>query len=213
VCGRFSLTASQDDIEDKFKVSFNDLIYQPRINIAPNQGILTVLRNNEGNPTITLMYWGFIPSWVKDIKSTNKPINARVETIESKPYFRHAFKNNRCLIPATGFYEWEKTSKAKIPYEFFRPGHTLFAFAGLWNPWQDSEGNQINTCTIITTNANEKLKWIHDRMPVILKKNEWEPWLKGEINTFAPLPDKDLEFEKVSPLINNPRYEINSAKS
>lgn len=210
MCGRFSLTASRDEIREKFKVSFMDLDYQPRINIAPNQGILTVLLDNEGNSTITLMYWGFIPTWVKDLKSVHKSINARVETIQSKPYFRHAFKNNRCLIPATAFYEWEKTSKSKVPYQFFRPGHALFAFAGLWNPWQDTQGNQINTCTIITTNASDKLKWIHDRMPVILKENEWEPWLRGDLNTFAPLPDEDLECEKVSPLINNPRYELKS---
>ena len=207
MCGRFSLLNTKEEIEQTFKVSFADLDYQPRLNIAPHQGILTICLNHQGNQETSRMYWGFIPFWTKDFHTAHKSINARSETLHIKPYFRQAFKTGRCLIPATSFYEWEKTPQAKIPYRFFMPNHKLFAFAGLWNTWQDKEGTLLNTCTIITTSANQKVEWLHDRMPVILQDKEWHPWLQGTLNTFASFANYELEFENASLEINNPRYE------
>jgi putative SOS response-associated peptidase YedK len=209
MCGRFSLLSPQEAIEKKFKVSLAGFDYQPRLNIAPHQSILVVTLDQNKESIIKGMYWGFIPVWAKDFKSAHKPINARAETIQKTPYFRHAFKHGRCLIPATAFFEWEKTTKPKTPYRFHRPGDLLFAFAGLWSSWQDAEGNMLDTCAIITTHANETISWLHDRMPVILPEENWQSWFDGDLTTFKPLPKESLEFEKVSPVINNPRYEIN----
>jgi putative SOS response-associated peptidase YedK len=206
MCGRFELSAPQDKIENKFKVSLAGMDYQPRINIAPHQGILAITFDDKSNYAARLLYWGFIPSWVKDFKTEHKPINARAETIATNAYFRHAFKRGRCLIPATAFYEWDKNTKPKTPYRFYEPQQELFAFAGLWNTWQDPEGNALDNGTIITTQSNDKVSWLHDRMPVILREQDWRPWLAGELNEFKTLEKETLENEKTSPAINNPRF-------
>jgi len=209
MCGRFSLVSSIEEIEDTFNVSFINIDYHPRINIAPQQEILTIRLNDRGQRELSLMYWGFVPFWAKDFKAAHKSINARAETLDSKPYFRQAFKTGRCLIPATAFYEWEQTKNGKIPYRFFTPKNKPFAFAGLWNAWKDQATNhQVNTCTIITTAANDTIAWLHDRMPVILHETQWQPWLHGELNTFTPLNPEALAFEETSPTINNPRNEL-----
>jgi len=147
----------------------------------------------------TVIKWGLIPSWAKsDIKV--KPINAKAETIREKPYFRSAFKKHRCIIPASGFYEWRGSKGSKQPFAIYPLNDDYFGFAGLWEKNEDLE-----TFTIITTEANEIMKEIHHRMPVILNTNDYDKWLlEGEYDLLKPCPSEEMSFHKISSLVNKP---------
>lgn len=207
MCGRFALDAPKEKIEKKFGVSLVGLNYKPRMNIAPHQGILTIILDEKGKLKAEPMVWGFIPSWVKDAESSHQPINARIETASSNPYFRHSYKNRHCLIPVTSFYEWDKTTKPKTPYRFYSNDESLFALAGLWSPYLDANGNSMTTSAILTTTSTKKMTWLHDRMPVILSENEWRSWLDNSLKVLPPFSDEDLQYEKMSPEINSPKFE------
>lgn len=213
MCGRFTNNAKAKDIEKEFKVGkLNPKIFSDRYNIAPSQEVPAVLEH-DGERVVSNLKWGLIPHWSKDDSFASKLINARAETIAEKPSFRDAFKHTRCIIPATGFYEWDKKSKGtKQPYYFYLKDKNLFGFAGLWSEWTDKEsGEVIETCTIITTEANSILEPIHDRMPVILKEKDYDDWLdEKEDNTdylqklLVPFPATQMKSHPVSKLVNSP---------
>ncbi len=161
-----------------FGVSRDDFEWEPRFNIAPTQLVPTV-RQDVREPTrhLSTMRWGLIPSWAKDPSVGSKMINAKSETAASKPAFSDALKKRRCLIPADGFYEWQKTAKTKQPFCFTLSDDSVFAFAGIWDRWRDAEGRVLETCSILTTTPNAVTAGVHDRMPVILRSDDYDLWL------------------------------------
>ena len=208
MCGRFNLVASGEAIVEHFNLKRLPK-YRPDYNIPPGQKILTVVALDDGSYKGVNLHWGLIPSWSKDRKIASRLINARAETLAEKPSFRAAYKNRRCLIPATGFFEWQQTGAGKQPYHIHYPGNRLFAFAGLWEYWED--GNEtVYSCTIITTAADAIMKPIHQRMPVIVPPEYYPAWL--DKNTSAPdifgfeqaaAYDK-MKLTPISSRINNP---------
>ncbi len=161
-----------------------------RYNIAPTQPVLAI-RRDSGGPAAVWLRWGLIPHWAKDAGIGARMINARAETVAEKPAFRSAFRRRRCLIVADGFYEWQKTAgKTKQPYFFgLQPAGTTFAFAGLWERWQDPAGQPVESCSIITTSANDLLQPIHDRMPVIIPAEHYAHWLDPQFEQSGPLQE------------------------
>lgn len=213
MCGRFTNRAKPEQIEKEFKVGAkNPNLYEPRYNIAPTQMISAVLQE-KSNRILTQLKWGLVPSWSKDASIGSRMINARAETLAEKPSFREAFARRRCIIPASGFYEWQKTnSGAKQPFYFYLKDREVFGFAGLWESWLDREtGEELETCTIITTEANEAVEPVHERMPVILKAENYEEWLDAkEKNTerlqkfLLPYPGEEMSAHEVSRSVNIP---------
>ncbi len=180
---------------------------EPRYNIAPTQEVIAV-RMQDGGRALVRLRWGLIPFWAKDAAIGAKMINARAETLAEKPAFRQAFANRRCVIAADGFYEWKTIAKAKQPFHIHRPDGAPFAFAGLWERWE-KDGEPVETCTIITTDAPESLAGIHHRVPVILPPDAMTTWLEtpegqtdGLAELLAPLPDGELIAEPVSTAVN-----------
>ena len=165
-------------IEEHFDAVSGDEDWSPRYNIAPTQPI-PVIRQYPREPVreLSLVRWGLIPSWATDPSVAARMINARSETAAAKPAFRDALRFRRCLVPADGFYEWSRTGKAKQPYCFEVNGGELFAFAGLWDRWRDADGNEVETCSILTTTPNAVASAVHDRMPVILDPEGYDLWL------------------------------------
>lgn len=214
MCGRFTLRSNPHRIAEVFELE-HQLELFPRYNIAPTQDIAAVRFDaDHDRRKLSVLYWGLIPSWAKDAKIASRMINARAETLAEKPSFRHAFAKKRCLIPADGFYEWKKLGDgAKQPYYIHRQDDKPFAFAGLWASWK-TEGRTIESCTIITTSANELMQPLHERMPVILPAEVYGVWLDPEIQDKTALAellkpfDSDLlEAYPVSTLVNNSRNE------
>ncbi|MEL4897427.1 SOS response-associated peptidase [Crocosphaera sp. Alani8] len=180
MCGRFSLTISGDEISKYFQVSqVQD--WKPRYNIAPSQEIVTIVQTLLGQRQLKGMKWGLIPSWSKDGKIASKLINARGETVAEKPSFRNAFKHRRCLIMADGFYEWQNTRNSKQPYYIHLKNRHPFALAGLWEVSNSGQTEEVLSCCIITTEANELMKPLHHRMPVILSGDAYSQWLDHNV--------------------------------
>ena len=218
MCGRFTVKAPPEEIEAAFEL-FREPEWEPRYNIAPSQPVGAVRLVN-GQRAWTLFRWGLIPSWAKDEKIGYRMINARGETIHEKTSFCAAFKRRRCLIVADGFYEWQRSgssgksgTKSKQPFHIRRTDQQMFAFAGLWECWTPPDGSELESCTIVTAEANELLAPIHDRMPVILSPDEYDLWLDPEIDAEAlrqlldPHPAADFEIYPVSTDVNNARTE------
>ncbi len=213
MCGRFSSSSKPEQIKKEFKVAVEDpAIFKPRYNIAPSQMIPVVL-DRTGERIVAQLKWGLVPSWAKDALIGSRMINARAETLMEKPSFREAYKSRRCIIPASGFYEWQRAEKgAKQPFYFYLTNKEVFGFAGLWEEWLDKKsGESLETCTIITTEANDVLKPVHDRMPVILKAVDYDEWLDTkEANTdklqklLAPYPPDEMSSHAVSRAVNSP---------
>jgi putative SOS response-associated peptidase YedK len=178
MCGRYRLSRRKQIIEEHFDSVSGEEDWSPRYNIAPTQPV-PVIRQHPKDPirVLSLMRWGLIPSWAKDASIAASTINARSETAATKPAFRDALKSRRCLLPADGFYEWNRTGKTKQPYCFELNKGELFAFAGLWDGWKDPNGNWIRTCSILTTKPNAVTSPVHDRMPVILDPDSYDLWL------------------------------------
>jgi putative SOS response-associated peptidase YedK len=175
MCGRFARIATNTIFREKYRLKRLEQL-RDSYNIAPSQSVAAVRAAEDGNELV-LLKWGLIPSWSKDPKIGYKLTNARSETAAEKPSFRAAFKQRRCIIPASGFYEWKREAKQKQPFYFYPREGELFSFAGLWERWHDPEGEEIETCTILTTSANELMQPIHDRMPVILDWSGENVWL------------------------------------
>ncbi len=209
MCGRFVYAAQCDENQLAFpQVVFPNEI-PLRYNIAPGQDITAIA--NTAEPWADAFKWGLIPSWAKDHKIGNRLINARGETLAEKPSFRTAFKRRRCLIPATGFYEWQRNSdgRTKTPMYIAPKSGTPFAFAGLWESWHSPEGQHIQSCTIITTEPNDLMAPIHNRMPVILQADAYNLWLDPEERTdlqdlLVPYSPQEMIAHPVSTLVNSP---------
>jgi len=207
MCGRFSLTVQEDEIERLFNVKVGQGMYVPRYNGAPTQNLAVI---TGGNIRIfNLMRWGLVPSWAKDPRMGSKLINARAETILQKPAFRQAFKHRRCLVPADGFYEWKKLDNKKIPCRIMMNERGLFAMAGIYEAWKDPEGKLLQTFSILTTVPNEMMGRIHDRMPVIIPPESYNDYLQNPVPEsllalLQPYPSHLMTYHPVSTLVNSP---------
>lgn len=211
MCGRYSLICI-DDLGNRFRVHNPMIGTRSRFNISPGSEMPVIARNVAGEPAeIMPMRWGLVPHWTKDFPAAQKPINARAETLLERPAFAPLVKNRRCLVPATGFFEWKKEGRQKIPYYFTVKQNRLFSFAGLYDNWRSPDGKLLWTYTIITCEPNEILAKIHNRMPVILSRENEERWLAhgpftpadlGRI--LAPYPAHAMERAEVGDLVNNP---------
>jgi len=207
MCGRFTLKSPGRIKFDRVDGSNLPPLF-PRYNIAPSQNVLTVVQH-DGEREAAFLQWGLIPSWSKDGKGF---INARSETIDYKPSFSESFQRRRCLIPADGFYEWQRSGKIAQPYYFQMQDESPFAFAGIWDEWQ-ADGKVIASCAIITTVANELLASIHDRMPVILPSESQDRWLYGDSepmalrSLLAPFPASEMMSHPVSYDVNHPKID------
>ena len=214
MCGRFVFFELKDFIKQlhQYELPFveeQEIDFSANYNIAPDTDIVVLLGDQSKN-TLTLAHWGVIPHWAKAMPKV-RPINARAETLAIKPYFRHMLHRSHCIIPASGFYEWKQTAKSKKqPYYIQRADGNPMAFAGLWDIWKsDASAAPVVSCTIITTDANSEMKFVHDRMPVILEPEQWKEWLnanKPEAGKLL-LPSKDgaLTLYPVSTKVNNPK--------
>lgn len=209
MCGRYSLTKPPEAMRRLFQFRRALRNLPPRYNIAPTQDAPVVRLSADGERELAMLRWGLVPSWSQDPKSGYSTINARAETVAEKPAFRSAFKSRRCLVPADGFYEWQKVDTRKQPYRIAMKDDGLFAFAGLWERWE--KGETIESFTIIVTQANDLLKPIHDRMPVILDPLDYEPWLDTGTSPAAaqkllrPFPSDAMRAYPVSTRVNSPR--------
>ena len=211
MCGRYSLAADMEGLEERFAFSGEGLPGQARFNIAPTQEILTVTNDGSRNNAQS-MKWGLIPHWAQDPSMNNRMINARAETVEERPMFRRAFERRRCLVLADGFYEWMKVGKSKVPMRITLRSGEPFGFAGLWETWESPDGTQVHSCTILTTTPNAVMEPIHNRMPVILPREAEGLWLApGPTQAsvlkalLVPYPAADMEAYQVSALVNSPR--------
>jgi putative SOS response-associated peptidase YedK len=209
MCGRYSLTQKPDFAElADVRIEWGGI--KPRFNVAPTQR-LPILRIDEGVPVVTEAKWGLVPSWADDPSIGSRMINARGETVAEKPSFRSAFKSRRCVVPADGFYEWQKVGKGKQPWRFVKPDRRPFLFAGLWEQWRpDESGDWLTTFTILTTTPNHVAEAVHDRMPVILDKAGAKKWLDAKASPeslkglIAPCPDAALERYPVGNSVGSP---------
>jgi putative SOS response-associated peptidase YedK len=181
MCGRYS-TSSADitTLTERFSAQQALDEYEANHNIKPTQDAPTVLEH-DGKPELHLMHWGLIPFWAKDPKIGNKMFNARAETVAEKPAFKALFRRKRCLVPSTGFYEWKQEGRGKVPYLFTVEDNDIFAFAGLYDTWRTPNGNLLYTYTIITTSANDLVSSVHERMPVILPRDQEQHWIDPSI--------------------------------
>jgi putative SOS response-associated peptidase YedK len=217
MCGRFVSSSSSDEIATYFGADeVSESVLDPNYNVAPTRDVYAVLESGSVR-RVEPLHWGLVPRWAKDVKIGNRMINARSETVAEKNSFKSAFRKRRCLIPADGFYEWtaREGQKKKQPWFIHRTDDELIAFAGLWEVWRgpdrDSE-DALHSCTILTTEANDTMGEIHDRMPVILPPGEWATWLdpaQDDIDTLGrllvPAPDELLTMHPVSTEVNNAR--------
>jgi len=210
MCGRFAQRSDPKRLAKEFKVAEVPQV-EARYNIAPTQEILAVRELADGRE-MAFFKWGLVPSWAKDTSMGARLINARSETVGEKPAFREAFKQRRCIIPADGFYEWQRTEGRKQPFFFLMRDERPFGFAGLWERWEGEGGQAIDSCTILTTEANEVLRPVHDRMPVILHPDEYEAWLDTDVRKLdlikemlRPYPAEEMTSYQVSTAINSPR--------
>lgn len=209
MCGRFALTASADQIADLFSVPA-PVGLEPHYNIAPTSRVLAV-RMQGGMREATRMRWGLIPRWAKDVRIGARMINARSETVASKPAFRSAYAKRRCLVVADGFYEWQRVGRDRLPYLFRCEGGGPFAMAGIWEAWRNPEGERIESCAILTTAANDRVAPIHERMPVILPIERWDDWLSSSTDAagftawLRPFPGSMMTVRRVSRFVNNAR--------
>jgi putative SOS response-associated peptidase YedK len=208
MCGRYSLVFI-DDLGNRFRV-FNPMIgSRSRFNIAPGNEMPVIIREEKNE--IVMMKWGLVPHRIQDITTAQRPINARAETLSEKPTFKELLQNRRCLVPASGFFEWKKEGSKKIPFYLHLPKIPLFAFAGLYDCWKCPDGKLLFTYTIITTEPNELIAKIHNRMPSILQPEHEDRWLSevplsaGDLKEIlSPFPAENMSMYPVSTLVNSP---------
>ena len=214
MCGRYRLSRRKQVVEEYFEANSDEEDWSPRYNVAPTQPVATV-RQAGTSRVLSMMRWGMVPSWAKDLSIGGSLINARSETLLDKPAFRDAFRTRRCLIPADGFYEWKKAGKERQPYHFGMNDGALFAFAGLWDRWRSPTGQMLESCSILTTVPNALLKDVHDRMPVILPSRHYVTWLTAPATEAQRLTDLLVPFDAnlmkryaVSSLVNKAQNEV-----
>lgn len=209
MCGRFTRTTNLIDIANEFGVDEVTADLDPSYNIAPTQQVAVILTDD--TKRLVQVRWGLVPSWAKDLAIGNKMINARAETITEKASFRNAFKKRRCLVVADGFYEWQRVGTSKQPVYIHLKNGKPFGFAGLYEFWKSPEGEEVVTCAIITTTANKLMEPIHERMPVIIPKEDENRWLdprtvdqESLIDLLKPYPANTMEAYPVSKRVNSP---------
>ena len=218
MCGRYRLSTHPHALYEQFALEMenpDEREVPPRYNIAPTQPVLAVRARPDGRRELVLLHWGLIPGWAKDPAIGNRMINARAETVAEKPSFRNALRRRRCLIPADGFYEWKTTGRGpKQPFDIARSDGKPFAFAGLWEHWQGPNGEEIESCAIVTTEANALMRQIHARMPVVLAPEDYAAWLASEggkadnvLGLLAPRDWPGMRAQPVSTYVNNARHE------
>ena len=208
MCGRYSLICT-DDLGNRFRVYEPTIGCRSRFNVAPSQTMPVVVEREQTE--LVPMEWGLLPHWAKDPATTRRPINARAETLAERPMFRGLIRHNRCLVPASGFYEWKKDGDHKAPYYLRLKDDEIFAFAGLYDVWHDVDGAALTTYTLITTSANEIVAPIHDRMPVILRRDDEERWIASDPlaqeelhDLLGQYPSREMEAYQVSTRVNSP---------
>jgi putative SOS response-associated peptidase YedK len=207
MCGRYTLTADGETVRKAYGLAEAPFDYRPRYNIAPQQDVLVVANAKSGARRAGVMRWGLVPSWSETPNEGARMINARSETVSERAAFRDAFERRRCLIPADGFYEWHNLGSVKVPMRITRGGEP-FAFAGLWERWQKGDDAPLYTCTILTTSPAESIAHIHDRMPVMLRPDQYDLWLADNADPEAlksllqTYDGADLQAYAVSTLVN-----------
>lgn len=218
MCGRVSVAVNFDEmiqiIQHEYNVESPILDYDlPRYNVSPGQRVISIINDGVTN-RVGLLRWGFVPSWAKDEKIGYKLINAKAETLGEKVSFKNSFKRKRCIILVDGFYEWKKEGITKIPIRFKLKQQNIFSLAGLYSTYIKEDGNKLHTCTVITTNPNNLMEPIHNRMPVILTKETEQIWLNPKeqdldllSSLLIPYDSKKMEAYKVSTIVNNTRNE------
>ena len=210
MCSRYFLDADGNVIAYAFRVPPDERI-RPRFNIAPGQEAPVIRMSGQGARESAMLRWGLVPAWAKDPSVGSRMINARSESAAQKPAFREALRVRRCAVPASGFYEWTGAPRHRIPHALRVEGEPLVAFAGLWERWLDVEGRALETFTILTTAANERVARLHDRMPAILAPREVEAWIAGTPQEAArllqPYPADVMSEHSVSRSLNDSRIE------
>ena len=208
MCGRYSLIADLGELARRFEFDGDWLAFDSAYNIAPTQDVLTVVGGETRRGGF--MRWGLVPWWAKDVSIGSRMINARAETVAEKPAFRDALRRRRCLVIADGFYEWQRTGDSRRPMRVVIRSGEPFAFAGLWSVWKDPDGNRVPSCAIITTTANDLLRPVHDRMPVVLPREMEALWLDSNVDdpnmlasVLTPYADDAMQVYEVSNLVNS----------
>jgi putative SOS response-associated peptidase YedK len=211
MCGRFVI-AFTDGFHARFRVGDGSVKVTPRFNVAPSQDAPIVLRESPNR--LEMMHWGLIPSWSKAERTGLKLINARSESVMEKPMFKRLMEDHRCLVPATGFYEWMNTEEGKVPYYFSSKRGDYMGFAGLYDRWHSPEGSVVSSFTILTTAANELMSPIHDRMPVIVRPEDEDIWVERKSldpnimgRVLTPYPSDELVAYPVAKMVRNPEVE------
>lgn len=212
MCGRYTLAAAAEVVAEQFDLQQTPRSLTPRYNIAPGQAVAVVRCTDDGLRRLDSLQWGLVPAWAKDPAIGQRLINARAETLATKPSFRDALHRRRCLIPADGFYEWRRLAGRKQPYWITRADGRPFGFAGLWERWRGAQGQTLESCTIVTTSAAAPLQALHDRMPLIVFPEQYGRWLdparRDARALLASLGDGDCETltaRPVSNAVNNPQ--------
>ncbi len=211
MCGRFAQRSPARKIKQQFKVEEVPPLAE-RYNVAPAQPVLAVRESPDGREA-GFLKWGLVPRWAKDSGIGSRLVNARSETVTEKPSFREAFKRRRCLVPMEGFYEWARRGDGKRPFYFHMRDGEPFAVAGLWETWE-GDGGALETCTLLTTSANELLAGYHDRMPVIIRPEDYDLWLDAGVRgtelllpLLRPYPREGMHAYAVSPVVNSPSHD------
>jgi putative SOS response-associated peptidase YedK len=214
MCGRFTLLAAPETVRAQFDLEDAPSL-SVRYNVAPTQEVASIrYKADENTRECVFLRWGLVPSWANDATIGNRLINARSETVVTKPAFRAAFRRRRCLIVADGFYEWQAHGRKKQPYHFKMRDRAPFGIAGLWECWQLIGETPLESCTLLTTTANDVIRPAHDRMPVIVPASAYALWLDPAVQTperllplLTPYPAQQMDAQAVSPIVNSPRHE------
>ena len=216
MCGRFTITSEATALAQHFALPSLGALSLPRFNVAPSQRVPLLRLDPFGQRELALVVWGLVPAWVRDPRGGARPINARGESVEHKPFFRQAWRRQRGLVLADGFYEWQRGGGGKQPFWLHRPDRGPLAFAALWERWRAATGGEpIESCTLITTTANAVVRPLHDRMPVILQPDDYARWLApASADALAalkallvPAPDDLLQAVAVTRYVNDPQHD------
>ena len=207
MCGRYALTSPPAVLAERFHLLWTPEL-EPHYNIAPSQTIPVVRETGQGRE-MALLRWGLIPSWAKEASIGMKLVNARGETLADKPAFRSAYRQRRCLIPADAFYEWKAIAGRKQPYCIRMRDGGPFGMAGLWERWKAPDGQTVESCAIVTVDANALIAELHERMPLILAPDDYDAWLRAESQQLPPaVAAQDMRSYPVSPLVSNARNDV-----
>ena len=207
MCGRYALTSPPAVLAERFHLLWTPEV-EPHYNIAPGQTIPVVRETGQGRE-LALLRWGLIPFWAKEASIGMKLVNARGETLADKPAFRNAYRQRRCLIPADAFYEWKAIAGRKQPYCIRMRDEAPFGMAGLWERWKAPDGQTVESCTIVTVDANALIAELHERMPLILSPSDYDAWLRAESKQLPPaVAAQDMRYYPVSPLVSNARNDV-----